>query len=221
MRTGSAAVARPSDLEQVARQLVDPVAVLEDDDERVVAPTRARRQPTSRSSSDALRTLASKARRELGVRDVEAERPTSSSGRAGDERRIDRGERRLELSRAGVRGRVVVEVEQPPPDLAPRRSSSCSCRTPGTRRRRPRAPAPARRPDELGDQPRLAHAGLGRDADDPPVAGQRPQLEPRRRARASSAPAADERQLDTALPPGGSLQRPVQRDGPRSGPPCP
>ena len=134
---------------------------------------RARRTIARRSSSEALRSFASNARGQRRVRRSRAPTTGSSERRARDERRIDRRERRLGMRSAwSASASSSSSSEQAPPDLAPDEVARVRPERLALAERDEEA-APAGDPDELGDEARLAHAGLGGDADDPPVARDR------------------------------------------------
>ena len=160
--------------EQVARELVDPVAVLEDDDERLVR-CRAARHDARRSSSDALRSFASNERVSSRVRDCEADdrRRGAARGRRGPGSIAPSS--RLERRDLGsVPGSSSSSRSTRRQTSRQREVRSCSCRTPGTRRRRragrvdgrrARTPRPAATcPSRLGRDPENAAAsrvGIG------------------------------------------------------------
>ena len=132
---------------------------------RAAVAARARRQSASSASSDVLRSLASNgcvsslsaiARSRTARAAARGTSAVSTARSAGLERAhlLGAGSRLRGTRTAIARSRA-------------RRSSWWSCRTPGIRRSRRVDPAAAL-PHELRDQPRLAHPGLRRDADDRP-----------------------------------------------------
>src|SRR5205823_10140782 len=106
--------------------------------------------------------------RELGVGDRDGEDGLEQRG-PRNERRVDRLETSLERRHLPLDRVVVVDAEQAAPDLAPH-----EVRVLGPERlalaERDGAASPADGAHELRDEPRLAHAGLGGDADDPALA---------------------------------------------------
>ena len=179
-------------VEQVARERVEPVAVLEHEHERLASAALARRQSASRFSSEVLRSFASN---ELvsSVSGIGRPSSASSSGARGNEGGVDRARApprapRSARRRGRARGRRAGCARS-----RARRSSSRSSRTTGTRRTATSTPRRRTLAHELGDQARLAHPGLGRDADDPALArsadASRPRVQ-RRRARPTDRRAA-------------------------------
>ena len=183
-------------------------------------PDLARRQIASRSSSDVLRSLASNAARELGVRDRQPDdvaEQRRARARAPDRWRPSCRRERGDLALGRV---VVVEAEQPAPDLAPDEVAACSSRTTGTRR----TPRSGRAGGRRARTPRRAATCPSRPRRRSPTTRPSPAtrlVEARRRARPSSAVAADERQLEPGLAARRAFQRAVERPGLDRARPCP
>ena len=164
---------RPAeDLEQVARQRVDPVAVLEDEDERLARRPGAAGTVARRSSSDALRSFASSAP-SASLSGISSPRTVSSSGaRATSAGSIAVSAASTGATLARPRSSSSSTPQQAPPDLAPDEVARVRAERLALPER-DEQPAPAGDPDELRDEARLAHAGLGGDPDDPAVARER------------------------------------------------
>ena len=114
------AVDRPREhVEQVARERVEPVAVLEHDHLRVGA--RERPQAVGQEALErGLAQLRVERRRQLRVRDRQAEHGVEQR-RALDERRVDVGQRLLERLQLLGLGHRLRHGEQSAPDLSPDR----------------------------------------------------------------------------------------------------
>ena len=212
---------RPAeDLEQVARQRVDPVAVLEHEDRP--APRRDRAPQDDRAAGPRATPSGASRPSPRSATCPGSRRPTTapSERRALDELRVDRRERRPDPVAPGrASASSSSSAEQAAPDLAPDEVARVRAERLALAERDEEA-APARDPDELRDQPRLAHAGVGRDADDPPVAGDRQLAAPSSRRGQLVAP-ADEVELVAGLAARRALERAGQARRPRSWPPCP
>ncbi len=194
------------DLEQVARQLVDPVGVLDHDDHglrRRACPQRVGQQRLERRLAE----LGVEAAREVVVGERDAEDGLEQR-HPGDERGVDGGQLRLQPRAVGGLGVVVLEAQQAAPDLTPGEVGGVAAVGLALPERDEHAPA-ARGADELRDQAGLAHAGLGGDPQHAAPLRERvgqPGVEP---GELRAAP--HEAQLVAGLAPRHALQRAVER----------
>ena len=149
------------DLEQVARERVDPVAVLEHEDERLFGRSRTQAVGEERLERR-LAQLGVEGARQLVVRDRDAEESVEQ-GSTLDERRVDALELAFERAHLLRLRQLVVDAQEPAPDLAPdpvaRRAVGLAL---AEGDEVPASPGPS---NELCDQPRLSHPGLGGDPD--------------------------------------------------------
>ena len=189
-------------LEQVPRQLVDPMAVLEHGDERRLAGARlqaGREEVLERRLAQLRVELAGQVR--VGDRQSD---DLVEQWHAGDEGGIDRREMPLERRHLLLAGVALLEAKQPAPDLAPhevRRLGAVGLAL----AERHDLPAAADVAHELGDEARLAHAGLGGDPDDASPAGGGLLEQPLQRCELGTPP--DEPQLEPGLAPRCPLER--------------
>ena len=180
---------------------------------------RARRTHRQELLQRRLAHLGVEAGGEVGVGDVEAERgPPSRGARAtrvgsiGGQLRLDpsrAGEPRIRRPRAGTAGAR----------SRARRSSSCSCRTTGTRRSatsRPRRRADRTNSATSRDLPIPASAAMPTIRPSPAIVSSRASSR-----RASSARRPMSGSSNRVLPPRGPLERPVERVGHDRAPTCP
>ena len=138
-----------STLEQVSRERVDPVAVLEHEHERLLGRAGAQAVGEERLERR-LAELGLERARQLVVRDRDPEQDVEQR-RSRDERLVDVGELALEGRHLRVRRVVVVETQEAPPDLPP----DAVARVRPERlalAERDDVPAPPRPPHELGDE---------------------------------------------------------------------
>ncbi len=177
-------------LEEITRQRIEPVAVLEHHDDRLRA--RPGAQVFDQQSFErGLAQLRIERRREIVVGNGQVEQPAEQR-RPGHEAGVDR--REFGLQRADLRslGQVVVKAKQRRPDRAP--DEIAGVRTVRLALADGDDTAPPRSdPGEFGRQTRLPHARLGRDADDAAATSER--LVELRTDRVEFRPAADDREV--------------------------